>query len=754
VIRIIAIFWFAWVFTEAAEAGGVTRTLPPSFVPGQIVTVTLSAIPTPGLDVYAVEEIIPPGWTVESVSHNGAFDAGSRKVKWGPFLDDALRTLTYAITAPADALESVALSGWAAFGSFPPAPIAGPGVLPSPTESVLRSLPARFVPGETFAVSLAVIPNPLTRSWGAEENVPAGTTVVAILDGGVHDPTTARLKWGPFNDATPRTLRYELGAPNSPVPEIVFSGKAAFDSRGVPIAGPRTLPRALATLTRSLPGNFASGQEVAVQLEALPSPGIQAYAVEEAIPFDWGVSAISHAGRWDPVTRQIKWGPFLDSNSRQLSYQLNPPAAARSSVALAGHGVFDTDEIPAAGDLILLLEANRISRSVPSQAVSGVPCIATLHVVPARHVRSFAVEEKPPEGWLVSAVSDGGRFDLVTGKIKWGPFSDRLTRTLSYSVTVPSSAGAEGWFDGEGSFDGQPLTTTGSVSVVRLRGSVTRDLPETYVESVPFVVSLVATPSADERAFVVEERLPTGWIASGLSAGGVMDAATGKLKWGPFHDALPRTLTYTAHPPASGSGPQLFGGAGAFDSVVLPTRGDLQISLKPNRPPIVFPIGADRPPDRSIKIAKAKIVARASDPDGDVVMLLDAGPRSDAGAVVLAAGAFVVYIPPVGFNGPDRFLATIQDARGARELLPVHIQVLPPADVYPPNAAAIFPQPDGSIRVVFLGIPGIAYTVQASQNLAQWTTLGTRTADTVGFFEWLDTEASLFPGRFYRSIAP
>jgi len=752
--RAFAFLCFALVSSWAAHAGGVTRTLPGTFIPAQSLTVTLAAEPTPGLDVYAVEEIVPPGWTVESISHNGSFDIGQGKIKWGPFLDDALRTLAYTITPPADALEPVAMTGLAAFGSSAPSPILGPGVLQPPTEFVLRALPVRFNPGETIAVSLAGIPNPLTRSWGVEEELPPGWSVVAVLDGGIHDASRSRLKWGPFSDALPRTLRYQLRAP-APAPIVaIFSGKAAFDQRGFPIGGTLVLPRARASLTRSLPENYAPGHAFPVHLEAVPSPGIQAYAAEEAVPPAWNVGAISHSGSWDPLTRQIKWGPFLDDVDRLLTYQLAPPPGARSQITLEGHGVFDTDDIPAAGDQVLIPEPHRILRFAPTNGVSGVPVSVSIQVIPARHVQSFAVEESPPALWPVSDVSHGGRFDSITGKIKWGPFSDNTARTLSFSLTATSTTGPEGVFEGEGSFDGESLTTSGTVSIVRRRGSVIRDLPDFFIESTPFLVSLLATPSPDERAFVVEEQPPHGWTVSGLSDGGLVDTTTGKLKWGPFHDAIPRTLAYTAHPPSSGSGLQLFGGSGAFDFVVVPTRGDLQNDLKPNRAPIVFPLGADRPPDRSIKIAQAKIVARATDPDAGPLSLVGAGPRSDAGAVVVVAGAFVVYIPPNGFNGPDRFFATIQDNRGARERLPIHIQVLPPADVYPPNAAAIFPQPNGTIRVVFLGIPEIAYLVQASQDLIQWTTLGTRTADTVGFFEWLDTDAYLFPGRFYRSIAP
>ncbi len=77
------------------------------------------------------------------------------------------------------------------------------------------------------------------------------------------------------------------------------------------------------------------------------------------------------------------------------------------------------------------------------------------------------VEEAPPTGWLTSAISDGGSFDGLAGKIKWGLFLDpSIPSQLTYDVTVPDPLTGGICFSGAGSFDGQDVATTGDACVI------------------------------------------------------------------------------------------------------------------------------------------------------------------------------------------------------------------------------------------------------------------------------------------------
>ena len=72
------------------------------------------------------------------------------------------------------------------------------------------------------------------------------------------------------------------------------------------------------------------------------------------------------------------------------------------------------------------------------------------------------LEDVPPSGWTdVSNISDGGTYDLGNHKVKWPPFFDNLSRTVSYDVTPSGAAVGVQCFIGYVSFDGDEQSTAG-----------------------------------------------------------------------------------------------------------------------------------------------------------------------------------------------------------------------------------------------------------------------------------------------------
>jgi hypothetical protein len=47
---------------------------------------------------------------------------------------------------------------------------------------------------------------------------------------------------------------------------------------------------------------------------------------------------------------------------------------------------------------------------------------------------AMALDCAVPLGWRVIGVSDGGVWDKLHGKVKWGPFMDDLSRTVSFTA--------------------------------------------------------------------------------------------------------------------------------------------------------------------------------------------------------------------------------------------------------------------------------------------------------------------------------
>jgi len=62
------------------------------------------------------------------------------------------------------------------------------------------------------------------------------------------------------------------------------------------------------------------------------------------------------------------------------------------------------------------------------------PRMLSLELTPPPGSSAIAVEVAIPAGWSVTRISDAGAWDQVHAKIKWGPFTDSLARTLTATL--------------------------------------------------------------------------------------------------------------------------------------------------------------------------------------------------------------------------------------------------------------------------------------------------------------------------------
>jgi hypothetical protein len=93
----------------------LTRQVPPVYVPGEPVPVTLRVMPPAGTLAYAIEEQAPADCVVNDISDGGEFDGSRRTVRWGPFLDNSPRQLTYEMIPTLAADRTLLLAGVASF---------------------------------------------------------------------------------------------------------------------------------------------------------------------------------------------------------------------------------------------------------------------------------------------------------------------------------------------------------------------------------------------------------------------------------------------------------------------------------------------------------------------------------------------------------------------------------------------------------------------------------------------------------------
>lgn len=100
---------------------------------------------------------------------------------------------------------------------------------------VTREMPEICVPGQIIQVAINVMPSECTACYVVEDNIPFGWEVSGISDGGVFDSINKKVKFGLFFDNEPRTLTYQIKAPEAE--SATFSGIASFDGINVNIGG-------------------------------------------------------------------------------------------------------------------------------------------------------------------------------------------------------------------------------------------------------------------------------------------------------------------------------------------------------------------------------------------------------------------------------------------------------------------------------------------------------------------------------------
>jgi hypothetical protein len=110
--------------------------------------------------------------------------------------------------------------------------------------SAVRQAPATYVPTVPLTVTLTVTPNGDVQTWALEETVPAGWQVSAVSADGYWDEKAGVVRWGPFFDEAPQTLRYTVTPPTGASGPQDLRGTASFDGVDVAVTGVRTLQRA------------------------------------------------------------------------------------------------------------------------------------------------------------------------------------------------------------------------------------------------------------------------------------------------------------------------------------------------------------------------------------------------------------------------------------------------------------------------------------------------------------------------------
>lgn len=309
--------------------------------------------------------------------------------------------------------------------------------------AAVRTLPDTLTPGTKFTVRIEVRPAAGVRNYLVEEIPPyiqvTGAPpppdwpqwrVTAISHDGVLDPFRGAVKFGPFFDAEPRTLTYEIEPDGGPVERAEFEGRVVADGAAVIIGGDRVIEMPRRHPADLDPADNAIGATELTAYGAAWKSGGTWETGPNPIPVDYVTRA---ATLWRTGERYR-----FDSAAGE------PPLCWVSDAVLPPIPPVDTIPVDAAGRPVFRGVGMR--STVAGEAGSTV----TIRVLPSPGTRAYAVEERVPR--TPTEISEGGRFDPVTGVLRWGPYLDGAPRRLTYQV----AAGADGgdpW--GVVSFDGR-----------------------------------------------------------------------------------------------------------------------------------------------------------------------------------------------------------------------------------------------------------------------------------------------------------
>ena len=292
---------------------------------------------------------------------------------------------------------------------------------------------------------------------------------------------------------------------------------------------------------------------LAVQLDAIPPAGSSVYAVEEQLPTGLAATNITGEGTWDAQTGKVKFGPFFDEVSSTFGYELLPPPGFMGMVTLFGAASADGSDGTVGGESEVFFFLAH-----PADVVSPT---WTINI---GEVTAYGAAWRRGQTWVQAP--NPIPMDYVTrAAFIW-------RKGECYRVEPGAWVAPLCWVPCLGEDGGVALRADLATSEsAALAGDASTRQPNAFIPGEPITINIAIRPSSSVNAYAVEDQFPAGWYVTSIGDGGQSDDVNGRVKWGPFFDRVPRTLSYQATPPPTAAGRVRFSGACSFDgsSVVL-----------------------------------------------------------------------------------------------------------------------------------------------------------------------------------------
>ena len=515
----------------APAAAQVTRSVNTGTPTAPVVT--FSVVPGTNANCVAVTESLPLGLSATNVTAGGSYIASNNVVLWGPFFGTNTQSLSYQAvgqpgTYPVRAAWSVdGVGGGEAVGTNIIVASATPSVVPTPPPQV--ATPA-FSPG-----SGSNVPVNLTISCAT-----TGAVIYYTLDGSL--PTQAStLYTGAVYLASASTVR-AVGLTNGWTPSVA----------SVAYYGPPAAPAA-AQLTRSV--NTTTSTAPVVTFSVVPGTNASCVAVTEWLPLGVGATSVTAGGNYVASNNVVLWGPFFGTNALALSYQAvgqagTYPARATWSVdGVSGGEAVGTNIVVAPGP------GSGFPTAPPQEPMPMLtPALASNLPV------AVSISSSDPQAQLYYTTDGSLPTQGSTPYTTPLNFSTRTTlRAVGFRAGYLPSVSAVGEYS--------PLLTTNSLLLMRSVFGNGTFLPS---------ITVAATPSVGVDCYAVTETIAPGLTPHGLAAEAVWNPADQTIRWGPYLDHQPRTVSYQV---TGLSGTYPLAGQGSFDGYPATVAGATTVTV-------------------------------------------------------------------------------------------------------------------------------------------------------------------------------
>jgi hypothetical protein len=221
-------------------------------------------------------------------------------------------------------------------------------------------------------------------------------------------------RWHPYYDTDPTEARMYLIDPRT--------GQVSLTYRQTMVR-----PNAPPTIALTQPANGTM-----VRVNSSVRLSATAFDAEGPVSVEFIIDGQRFAASGNGSTFAYTWTPASAG-----SYTISAIATDAAGATAASGSV----QVRAVGHLITA------QRSLPDSYRPGQRFSVFLRTAPVASVTSWTIEERPPLGWEVGRISDGGRYDAATGTVRW-TFRGNRARMLNYQVTAPRTAAGRQVFAG------------------------------------------------------------------------------------------------------------------------------------------------------------------------------------------------------------------------------------------------------------------------------------------------------------------